>query len=69
MITYENQNGAKNARGVRQWNINVRLDGKLVGQILSVAGGYRYKPNGTRTIGGLIYPTLAEVKASIEGRE
>lgn len=64
MITYENQNGKK-IRGVRSWDINVRLDGKIVGEIKSLYTGYGYKPTGIRNIGE-VFETLADVKRSLE---
>lgn len=67
MITYENQNGKKNGRGERQWGVDVRLDGKIVGTIESVATGFRYAPKGRKKLAGEVFPTLAAVKASLEG--
>lgn len=66
MITYEEQRGHKDSRGVRHWNTNVFLDNKLVGEIIGVADGYTYKPKGKRTHGD-VFATLAEVKRSLEG--
>ncbi len=63
-ITYQNQNGRKNSRGDRLWNIDVFLDGKRVGEIRSVAAGYHYKPLSGKA--GAVLPTLAEVKRSLE---
>lgn len=64
MIAYENQNGKK-IRGVRSWDIDVRIDGKIVGEIKSVATGYFYKPTGSRKTGE-VFETLAAVKRSLE---
>lgn len=64
MITYENQNGVKDSRGNRKWNINVRLDGKIVGEIIHVATGYRYKPKGRKA--GETFPSIEAVKRSLE---
>jgi len=66
MITYENQNGKKDSRGNRQWGIDVRLEGKIVGVIESVAQGFRYVPKGRKKLAGEVYPTLAAVKRSLE---
>jgi hypothetical protein len=52
MITYENI-------------IEVRLDGKVVGQIRPVnTGGYQYIPKGQKTRGE-VFQSIAEVKASL----
>jgi hypothetical protein len=64
-IEYENQNGKRDSRGNRHWNIDVRLDGKIVGEIISLAGGYAYKPKGRKP--GETFATLAECKRSVEG--
>lgn len=63
MITYENQNGRK-ISGKRSWEIDVRLDGKIVGEIRGCAGGYFYKPTGRK--GGEVMSTVGEVKRSLE---
>ena len=62
-ITYENQNG-KRIGVKRHWDIDVRLNGKIVGQILSVATGYCYKP--TKGKVGAIFPTIEALKQSLE---
>ncbi len=66
MITFENQNGRKNGKGERLWNIDVRLEGKIVGEIRTVANGYQYFPKGQRK-GGDVFPDLASVKRDIIG--
>lgn len=63
-ITYENQNGRK-ISGERSWNIDVRLDGKIVGDIRHSVNGYYYKPKGRKQ--GETFPTLEQVKRSLEG--
>ena len=56
MITY--QNSLK--------DIQVKLDGKVVGRIIRKKGqGYAYQPKGTK-ISGEIHSTVDEVKKSIE---
>ena len=45
--------------------IPVRLDNKVVGEILSVEGGFQYFSKGSKT-GGDVYPTLALCKKSLE---
>lgn len=64
MITYRNQNGSPKGK----WNINVLLEGIIVGEIRKMATGYVYIPKGKRT-GGETFPTLDACKASIEGDE
>lgn len=60
MITYE-----KTFCGA---NIIVRVDDKLVGHITQVEGGYQYFPKGRgKKIGGEIFPTIKQVKESLEG--
>ena len=44
----------------------VRLDGKVVGNILEVGAKYAYQPIGTTTNGDE-FSTIAAVKLSIEG--
>lgn len=66
MITYENQNG-KIVNKTRHWNIDVRLDGRLIGEIISAATGFYYKPKGSKP--GDTFPTVAAVKRSLEGDE
>lgn len=63
MITYENQNGRR-IGGTPRYDIDVRLDGKLVGMIRSVATGWYYKPLKGKS--GDIWPTLKDVKRSLE---
>jgi hypothetical protein len=62
-ITYENQNGRK-INGNRMWGIDVRLDGKIVGDIRQVAGGYVYKPTGRKP--GDVYATVPDLKRDLE---
>lgn len=45
--------------------IGVRLDGKLVGSIRYVNGGYQYFPLGQKR-GGEVFKTLRECKYSLE---
>lgn len=45
-------------------NIKVKLDGKYIGDIKSVAGGYQYFPKGSKT-GGDIYATIQSCKDSL----
>mgnify|MGYP000084113199 CR=1 FL=1 len=66
MLTYENQNGKK-INGNRVWGIDVRLDGKIIGDIRSVATGFVYKPKNHKP--GDVFPTVAAVKRSLEGDE
>jgi hypothetical protein len=57
MVSYETKDG----------KIVVRLSRKIVGHIRkSKGGGYHYAPKGGGW--GETFPTVAEVKASIEGR-
>lgn len=65
MITFENQNGRRDSKGVPMWNIDVRLDGKIVGTIRRCADGYFYTPKGSRK--GEIFETLVECKQSLMG--
>jgi hypothetical protein len=62
-ITYENQNGRKIGR-TRMWGIDVRLDGKLIGDIRQNAEGWYYKPTGRKP--GETFPTLLSLKESLE---
>lgn len=66
-ITYEDQNGTRDSRGNRKWDINVRLGGKIVGAIVRLADGYAYKPTGRKH--GDVFPTLEACKASVEGTD
>lgn len=43
----------------------VHLEGKKVGDIHKVEGGYQYFPN-NQTKGGEIFSTIADVKLSLE---
>lgn len=64
MISYENQNGKRDSKGDRHWDIDVRLDGKIVGEIRRVATGYCYKPKGRKP--GDVFPSVEAVKQSLE---
>lgn len=44
--------------------VKVRLDGKYIGDIKSVKGGYQYFPKGSKS-GGDIYPRLELCKNSL----
>lgn len=46
-------------------NVTVYLDGKAVGEIRSVVGGYQYFPKGSKN-GGELLRTIEMVKASLE---
>ena len=46
-------------------HLQVCLDGKICGEIREVTGGYQYFPKGSK-VGGDVYPTLEEVKHSLE---
>jgi len=56
-IRYETQAGGR--------DVVVRLEGKVVGDIRKVEGGWQYKPKGARP--GGVFPTLEACKASLEG--
>jgi len=46
----------------------VRMDGRIVGEIRRVDGGYQYFPKGSsKGNGGEIFPTVAAVQRSIGG--
>lgn len=48
-------------------NIQVRLDGKVVGSIIQSGTGFQYVPKGVKKEkGGEIFPTIRQVKDSIE---
>lgn len=48
-------------------NIAVLLDGKIVGSIRPVAGGYRYFPRGKgEKFAGEVFKTIQQVKESLE---
>ena len=63
-ISYEEP--SSNSTGL--WLVQVRLDGKLTGQIRKVSGGYQYWPKGVKKHAEQAYFTLAEVKKSLENR-
>ena len=42
----------------------VRLDGKVVGEILETSGGFHYVPKGSKTHGS-VFPTAQDVKRSL----
>ena len=65
MIRFENQNGRKDSRGNRMWDIDVRLDGKIVGTIKSCATGFYYVPKGCSRTRAETFETLAECKESL----
>lgn len=46
-------------------HVEVRLDGKLVGIIKTVIGGYQYFPKGSK-VGGTIHKTIDQVKYVLE---
>tara|TARA_R110000772_G_C13310332_1_gene440630 strand:- start:32212 stop:32409 length:198 start_codon:yes stop_codon:yes gene_type:complete len=62
MITYKDGRNSKNSLKTK---ILVRLDGKLVGYIHNVYGGYKYYPVGDGS-GGETFSTVSEVKKSLE---
>jgi len=66
MIIFEAQNGRKDSRGNRLWNIDVRLDGKIVGEIRSIANGFQYFPKGQKK-GSEIFESLSAIKKSLIG--
>lgn len=66
MITFENQNGRRGSKGVPMWEIDVRLDGKIVGTVKHCADGYFYVAKGSRRKGE-IFETLVECKQSLVG--
>jgi len=45
--------------------LKVRLDGRHIGEIRKVAGGYQYFPKG-KNYGGDILPTVGDVQQSLE---
>lgn len=56
MITYKESLG----------DIQVRLDSKVIGRIVRKKGkGFAYRPKGSK-IEGQVYPTVDEVKKSLE---
>lgn len=44
--------------------LQVRLDGRIIGEIRKVEGGYQYVPKGQKT-GGDILPTVNAVQRSL----
>jgi len=46
-------------------HIQVRQDGKIIGEIRKVSGGFQYFPKGHKE-GGDIFSTLLAVKKSLE---
>lgn len=51
--------------------LNVSVEGRLRGKIKPCIGGYRYEPMGVtmESMMGEVFPTVAAVKASIEGTD
>ena len=47
-------------------NIIVKLDGKRVGTIKKVEGGYQYFPKGNNKLFGAIYQSIDDVKNSLK---
>lgn len=45
--------------------VSVRIDGKVVGEIRKVEGGYQYFPKG-HSKGGEILPSMLAVKRTLE---
>jgi len=58
MITYEQIQKKTGTHSI------VKLDGKTVGQIKPVPGGYAYFPKGSKRHGNIL-PTLREVKNTL----
>lgn len=67
MITYESQRGRMEGEK-RRWDIDVLLDGKRVGVIKRLNGGWGYIPKGERKPERK-FPTLNEVKRHLEADE
>lgn len=44
----------------------VKLDGRVIGEIRPVSGGYQYFPKGQKT-GGTVWPSITGCKRDIEG--
>jgi hypothetical protein len=61
MLEYLYQEGAPTCS---KEPIKVRLDGRQVGEIRKVEGGYQYFPKGQRT-GGPVLPTVTAVQRSL----
>jgi hypothetical protein len=62
MITYYYPEGKI---GDRNTSITVKLDGKKVGMINPVDGGWQYSAMKSKS-GGKVYPTIKEVQKSLE---
>jgi hypothetical protein len=45
--------------------LKVQLDGRVIGEIRKVEGGYQYFPKGQKT-GGEIFKSVTEVQSSLE---
>ena len=63
-ITYENQNGRRKNRDPR-FDIDVRRDGKIIGEIVYRVGGWGFIPAGKRQP-ERYYTSLEELKAALE---
>lgn len=62
MITYEEYS---TTRG--KWGIRVKLNGKRMGSIKLVEGGFRYFPKGSKKgFAGELFKTVREVQRSLE---
>lgn len=61
MIEYLHQEGI---RACERESIKVRMDGRIVGEIRKVEGGYQYFPKG-QAAGGSVFPTVQAVQASL----
>ena len=44
--------------------LKVRLDGRIIGEICKVEGGYQYFPKGQK-VGGNIFPSIDDVQRSL----
>ena len=67
MITYEKRTFGKVPA---KTEYVVRLDRRMAGRIRPFEGGYRYEPKGAlNSMMGETLPTVAAVKASIEGAD
>lgn len=62
-LTYENQNG-RIVNRERRWNIDVRRDGKIIGEIAGTISGYCYVPKGKRAA-LFCHPELERLKQYI----
>jgi hypothetical protein len=47
------------------WRVNVKLDGKVIGSIRIVQGGFTYFPRNSRQHGE-VFKSVAEVQRSLE---